>query len=231
VSVALWGCRDEHKVLQNMVATVLDHDRELLYGIWKQEYAYEGEEEQREWEMVINFTLKVGSPHFYVHILANCIRRPIIFIHDDHPRESDLSYIDSVKLRSRIYLPNLVKADKCCPTPLVIGYTNIKGLGHATALVGVHGHLTHLPIMDKDGIPFLLACGVRESWGKDVEAYMNIEKFHAANGRTYYLSVANESRMIADRALDIAGELKRKHENDETDDDDDNGETMWVQFR
>ncbi|CAN0426869.1 unnamed protein product [Ascophyllum nodosum] len=46
VSVALWGCRDEHKVLQNMVATVLDHDRELLYDIWKREYAYEGEEEQ-----------------------------------------------------------------------------------------------------------------------------------------------------------------------------------------
>ncbi|CAN0474871.1 unnamed protein product, partial [Ascophyllum nodosum] len=55
-----------------MVATVLDHDRELLYDIWKREYAYEGEEEQRKWDEVINFTLKVGSPLFYMHILANC---------------------------------------------------------------------------------------------------------------------------------------------------------------
>ncbi|CAM9340583.1 unnamed protein product [Ascophyllum nodosum] len=83
-----------------MVATVLDHDRELLYDIWKREYAYEGEEEQRKWDEVINFTLKVGSPLFYMHILANCIRRPIIVISDDHPREADLSYIDSVKLQS-----------------------------------------------------------------------------------------------------------------------------------
>ncbi|CAM9701317.1 unnamed protein product, partial [Laminaria digitata] len=53
----------------------------------------------------------------------------------------------------RVYLPTLVDASACYKVPIAVGYTCVAvgKVGHFTALVGVHGELHHLPLVDEHG--------------------------------------------------------------------------------